>query len=229
MQPEVAKFQFEIRYTNILNFGPVAREIISPYLKLASGFRINNQGLLEEEIKLDFDLGNFSIDVRWDKMVILSENNMLQYNDENSNLGIAFSILDKLSNSSSFGSIKNYILLATCLISAKDTHSNSLDRFRDKFFVKNCFQHFKPSDYAVIFEKEEDEKLTTLTLGPYSNKDLVFRNIKSIGYVDTNSENDINGFMVDIKIFEPISKIKHKTFVELTKQVLTFSEILKEI
>lgn len=48
------KFQFEIRYTNKLNFNSVAREVIAPIIKLQSNIDIINQEQLEEQIKLDF-------------------------------------------------------------------------------------------------------------------------------------------------------------------------------
>jgi len=59
------KFQFEIRYTNILYFNSVALEAIPPFIKLNSNIDMIDQGQLEEQIKLDFD-SNWSLNVRWD-------------------------------------------------------------------------------------------------------------------------------------------------------------------
>jgi len=220
------RFQFEIRYTNILNFNSVAREAISPFIKLASNIVIVNQGQLEEQIKLDFD-SNWSLDVRWDRVIAISESDINVFQEETSSLNILFSILEQLSLAKSFGTIKDYLLFATFVKIVDQPIETITESFRTKFLKDNVFDIFKSDDYRITFEKTNDDKVTTVSIGTFSEKDLILKNIYT--YIHQSPDSTDVGYIMDIKFYEKISKANYNLFKGLVRQANKSSEILNKI
>ena len=225
------KFQFEARYTHILNFNVVAREIISPYLKLATGFNISNQNLLEESIRLNFDTDDFAIEFRWDRAFIIGERNINRFDDENSAIKVFFDILTKLRNSSYFGRFTVCIYLAFLVKISNDSREKILANFKEKYFkpdIKNILD--SPNDLAFVLEKKITDSLTeTVTVGPYSEEDNITHNLFPFdsSELEMLHSSDKQGKMVQLKIIENTSTVTFKTFKELIKTTNRYSEYLK--
>ena len=127
MNSIVTVFQFEIRYSHILNFSQIGRKIIAPYVKLAQSISVENQNSLEERLVLNFEDDEYLIIVAWDRLLIKGQNSISKYTEPNSPFQMPFlDILDKLRKLSEFGSIKN-ILFAINYI-------KKLDVTKDKLF-----------------------------------------------------------------------------------------------
>jgi hypothetical protein len=98
-----AKFQFEVRYTHILDFNQIGRGIIAPFVKLSTGFNIGNEGTVEELIRLEFAHDKFAMEFRWDRAFVYTEGDLSRFNEETSSINIFFKILKKLKDHQSFG------------------------------------------------------------------------------------------------------------------------------
>lgn len=213
------RFHFEVRYSHILNFSTVVKDVLSPYLRLVTSFKISNQGLLEENIKLLFEDDAYAIDVRWDKIIFTAENDINRFNDENSPISIFFEILDKLGKKESFGMITNCVFMAVMVNISEEKHEKILKDFKGQYLNSNTDKFFtEPDDIAIVLEKQENDRLTSITIGPYSPKDIPRRNLipfKSQELFIKLAEK--NGIMMEMKVFENNKNINFKYFKELIK------------
>ena len=115
MEALIPRIQFEIRYTHILNFSTIIKEIISPFIKLGDNFNISNQGSLIEGIKINFEKEKFSIECLWDRMILITQEDIDQLGDQNATIKVFFDIYNKLKEYPSFGEIRNYLLVLTVI------------------------------------------------------------------------------------------------------------------
>ena len=168
------KFQFEVRYTHILNFSLIAREILSPYLKLTTGFQIFGQNSLEETIRINFEEDCFHIDVRWDRILLVGERDIERFDDENSQIKVFFEIIDKLQTTNSFGNFTGFFLLIYFVKIQDKTQNKILDEFISKYCnveVRKLLND--PNDIGITLEKSNHAgKQEAITVGPFTNKEI---------------------------------------------------------
>jgi hypothetical protein len=197
------KIHFEVRYTHILNFSFVIKEILGPYLKLASSFSISNQGTAEESYKLDFSDDSFSIDFRWDRMIFLSERNIERFKEENSQIQIFFEVAEKLKSKDTFGVFTNYVYLVDML----KVIDNSFDKIKadiqTEFLTKNTDRIINnPDDLAIVLEKNGKNKNINITFGPFSESDINARNLIPFKSQELIELKNSSGILIELKIFE---------------------------
>lgn len=212
------KFQFEVRYTNILNFSLTARNVVSPFLKLAKSFNIFNQGMLEEQIKLNFDDDAFAIDLRWDRIILIAEKDISRFSDNNSPVKTFFQILDKLSKESSFGVITNYLFWVTLVKIMPENYSAILANFKKNNLNPNVDIFIQdPDDISIVLEKKDGQKLTSIAIGPFSQTDIINRGL--IPFKSPELQGLINsvGLIMELKIFESSSSVDFTIFKELIR------------
>ncbi len=216
------KFQFEVRYTHILNFNGIVREIISPFVKLCSGFNIFNEGKQDESIRLIFE-DDFFIDVRWDKIILLSERNPSRFDDENSQITVFFKILKKLQEATTFGKLNNYYFLLYMVKLSDETTAEILNSFRKKYFQDSVIK-FLPNanDCSIILEHHDDKKnkQESISIGPYSYKDNSKHTLSIFNSVELSDMRipTAKGRMLHITFSEDIVDLSFKILRDLVKQ-----------
>jgi hypothetical protein len=78
---------------------PIWQEkIITPFVQFATAISVTNEGNLAESLKLIFEKEAYSIECKWDRLILLSEGNLNNFLSSNStpieilNLAISFNI-----------------------------------------------------------------------------------------------------------------------------------------
>lgn len=231
-----AKFQFEIRYTPILNFQSIYRELLAPYIKLSSGFRINNKNQDSEYITIVFEEEGVHIDCRWDRLILLTQGDHQSIIDPDGLSKIYFEIFEKLKTNDSFGIINNYIAVA----SGVTTHKQSdikLEQVK-KNFIEYYFQNSiskrleskNQPDPAIIFDfVDNDGNDNNLSIGPYDyDKDFKKRNLAPYNSEKFESLKSNYGYMVEYKITSTDSRVDLTTISSFFKKLDSFYDIYSE-
>ena len=68
--------QYEIRYSNILNFTGWVRDIVNPFVKVATSISLDAPNSHRERIILNFDDEYMQMFVTWDRIIFKSEGDM---------------------------------------------------------------------------------------------------------------------------------------------------------
>lgn len=234
----IPKFQFEIRYTYILDFDSRYKSIMSPYLRFASGMQLHGQGTRNEYVKLLFDEHGYSIDCRWDRMVFVYEGDINNLKNPQSALKkFFFEIFDQISSLDSYGKTNNFLLVANGIkLTEDESFENIVGKFNDNYLNQNTFQHFdgNDKDTAIITEYIKDGISITQTFGPYNHSaDLNKQNLIPFGEVIDTELNTKNGYMMQFKCFEETSNIdfeKATVLIEETDQVFqAYSEEVENL
>ena len=219
------KFQLEIRYTHILNFSSISREIVAPFIKLCSNFNVINEGTLEESLRLEFLEDAFWIEFRWDRAILLTEGDLSRFDDENSSIKTFFDILKIFRQQNSFGVIKNYLQLVFLVKTSKESAQEVLSKFKDDYLNDKIYKFVKnPSDLSVVIEKSTEGMFESVTLGPYLYKDIAMRGLlpfKSSGLESLNHP-DAHGRMVLQQIVENTTEYSFKTFRDKVRNIEKF-------
>lgn len=221
-----ARIQFEIKYTHILNFGSLYKEVVSPYLKLSSGFTLHNQNTPQEYIQILFEEDNFHIDCRWDRIIFVSEGSLSKFKDTKSSFKIFFEIFEKLRAQSSFGKINNYVALAHGVrIKEKEDFESLVESFQGNFLkskVNNISAGKAVDDIAIILEFTEGGKDVNLSIGPYDyEKDIDNRNLTPFKSSELNPIKENHGYIMQLKINEVTQEVnfeKVTSFIEIVEK-----------
>jgi len=214
------KLQFEVRFTHIIASN-VIREIVNPFLKLTSSFNIQDQGILEEQIRLNFEEDSFSIICSWDRVILISENNINRFLEEHSSITILFDILRKLSESESFGVFTNYLFNAYVVKIQQDNDGDVLELFRDKFLnssvIDKIFQS-QATDYSVTIDRVDGSKITNIMIGPYTGKDIERYNLYPLRKQNAERIKNKLGNLISVKIFNKSNNIDLSIFKKLIQE-----------
>lgn len=219
-----AKFQFELRYSHVLDFRDQYKAVIAPYLKLASGFQILNQQALEEYVRLEFADSAASIEVRWDRMILLSEGDLDRMKPKGFLPSkIFWEIYDKLSNLESFGQFANYIASVQGIDVREIGSSESNNGFLDEYFSKGKLASWigkdELLDLAFIVEvKTSDGIEVTITHGPFHGvKDIQRRGLIPFKSESLSRLHSAEGRMIDTKLVRRGGSADHAEFVQCIK------------
>lgn len=217
--------QFEVRFTQILNFNQIIREILSPYLRMSSTFNFFNQGRFEESIKLNFEEDQYSIDCRWDRIVFYCENDPNRFAQQNSTMKIFWEILEKLTSIPTFGALRNFVFLNYEINILDKQPLEILKNFKSKFFTNEIDRIMKePNEIAVILEKTTSNKVTAITFGPYSNADNKKYNFFPFKGEKVQEVQDKFGTLLKIQVSDQITKIDTELFKKLLEEQKDFSK-----
>lgn len=221
------KFHFEVRYTHILNFSTVIKEILSPYLKLASSFIIGNQGTLEESYRLDFEEDSLWFDCRWDRMIFLSERNIDRFKEENSPIKFFFEIADKLAKRETFGIYTNYIVIVDLLKVTDQTFEQVRDEMKSGYLTIKTDELIKnPDDIAITLQKNTKNKDITLGFGPFSQNDIIERKLIPFKSQELLNILEASGKLMEVKIFEKTGEINFSLFKELLSLINGYAKLI---
>ena len=147
------KTQFEIRYTNILDFPSRYKAIVSPFLRLAT-FNIHSMDTLEEFIVLNFNNEPNIIDLRWDKAIFYTTREVSSLYQKNGPTTSYFEIFSRLKELESFGLVQNMLLAKWWL-----NESCPRDEYFKRYIKKSAqVDGFELDDIAIIEEYTNNEK-----------------------------------------------------------------------
>lgn len=230
-----ARIQFEIKYTHVLNFSNIYREIVSPYLKLSSGFKLQHQNTPQEYIQLIFDEDNFHVDCRWDRIIFVSEGSLSKFKDSKSSFKIFFEIFEQIRKQPSFGKVNNYVALVHGIkLYDNKTSQDLVENFQKKFLNDNTFKICAGNDVkdlAVVLDFNELNKEVDITFGPFDpERDIQTRNLHPFKSQELNKISEDLGYIMELKLNDVTQEInfsKFKTFIELVEKYYSkFDQLL---
>lgn len=196
--------QFEIRFTPILNFAAISKEIIGPYIQRTSTFQLENENTINEKLNLNFENDSYSIILWWDRLILRTT---VGVNDLDKSNSIAqepfFSIFDKLKSNTSFGKVNNtlFFTLSVNVKELKDVQE-SLNEITSRYLQSDVVEKILPefNDTAVVLEKRNSKQEKTITFGPYQGiNDFKKRNIE-ITQQNIKLLSGIVGTMIEYKV-----------------------------
>ena len=217
------KYQFEIRYTNILNFNDIYREIASPYLKVAD-FVINRNLDGSEYIVLHFKDEKVMIDVRWDRIIFTVEGKREDMDASAGPLYYYFEILDKIAESPAFGKFKNAVLGRWQLLEL-ESDVEVVKAFSKKFLTdKNIFVGEEGYDLADIMVTlnfgDPQTKSMKINYGPFKPEvDIVGQNLLLFTPTKDEELNAKNRILIYAIAFEETNEGNLATFKTLNKKL----------
>ncbi|WP_040254123.1 hypothetical protein [Psychroserpens mesophilus] len=226
-------FQFEIRFTKILDFSEISRSLLAPFVKLASDVSVDKQNSTEEMTILKFDEDNYLIMVSWDRLVLRGQGEIKTFVKKKSYVEIPFlKILDRIKSIEGFGNIKSF-LFATTYVAKLDTSLDNLPKlFKSKIFnddLEDISSEF--SDYAIVMlEKKESGDLTEIRFGPYLNPtDIMNRTIVPLN-INRLGDIEFTGVIFEYKNFLKSNEINLDNFSkEEEKSTKIFSDLCKKL
>ncbi|MEA3495572.1 MAG: hypothetical protein U9R42_06000 [Bacteroidota bacterium] len=207
--------QFEIRYSNILNFPLIIREAIAPFVKLASRIGIDNENSHSERITLFFDEQYYQIVILWDRIYIKVENNgYFSLNENNSIIEEPFlNLFSKISEMKGFGEIKNCLFFSIFVHPKKDNLDIVIKDFTEKYFTKNSLSLLPNySDIGISVEKNDDRSQIFLNFGPYIGADDLKKKNIVIKNTELLKELECTGEMLEYKYFENNKNVHFKLY-----------------
>lgn len=165
--------QLEFRYTQILNFSHVVRELFSTYLRLTTSFNISNQGKLQEVIRINFDDDLYFIECRWDRIIFITQDDPKRFLKANSTMKLFWEIVEKLSKLSTFGMFKSSAFYTFEIKLLKETQEDIIKKFKAKYLTAEVDKILnQASDLGIVMEKFTPEKQITINYGVYSYIDI---------------------------------------------------------
>lgn len=171
--------QFEIRYSNILNFPHVIGEVLAPFVKLADRLNIDQENSHQEKLTLFFDEEQYIIITTWDRIILKKENLTQDLAENNSILESPFlDIFAKLKEVKEFGEISNF-LFYSFNVNIVDKEINEVkDGFINQRLDKSFINKMPNiSDVGISIEFKEKNGRLLLNSGPYVGiEDLQKRN-----------------------------------------------------
>ncbi|MDD3878139.1 MAG: hypothetical protein PHT69_16085 [Bacteroidales bacterium] len=221
------KHQFEIRYTNILNFPSVIQEALAPFVPMANNVHIDRENNLRARFFLNFD--NYQIIVSWDRILIVFEGDIKELALSNSIIEEPFfNLFEKIKKLSYFGNVLNCLFYTICISHTDFKKDEIIEKFISKNINQTGMNEFvsNPSDIAITLVKNIDAKQLTITYGPYlGESDLLNRNA-----LPSSKEKLLNldklGLMAEIKIFEQIKSVSFTKYKEYLKHTLDYRDNL---
>ncbi|MGE0562769.1 MAG: hypothetical protein AB7O47_13200 [Flavobacteriales bacterium] len=219
MELLVPAFQVEIRYNHILNFSQIAREILSPYVKLSQSIKIENQNTLHEKVILNFEEENYTITANWDRLIFRGQGSLEKYYANNSAIEMPFfSILEKFKELSVFGSVQNILIAVNFLTKIESNKEELLKLFKERYLTdaSNKILTQDYNDIAITLEKREENNELSISFGPYFGfNDLLTRHVLPVNLESIKQEMDFMGILIEYKCFEKCNDIDFSKFKSL--------------
>ncbi len=219
--------QLEIRYSHLLGFPNCIYSTISPFVKLASGIRIENENTHNAVIHLFFKDSFDTISVRWDRLIYKSESHKQDLTASNQFIQEPFfNLFGKIEETEGFGVITNvlYYSIFTRIKSTSEMESIRSD-FEKRFFLDG-FDKIIPdkTDVGVIIERHNPEKQLTINIGPYTGPQEIEKHGRGNFNIDdpeTLSKISSIGEMMTLNLLHFTNKFNFSDFKNLHKEALS--------
>jgi hypothetical protein len=229
----VPTHQFEVRFSEIINFSSRARDVLAPFIKLASKIAIENENSVNERITLHFEQNNTTIGILWDRVILHHEpttdsKTYWSLSENNSIFEEPFlNILNKLLEINNGGQIKNYLMYSV-FVKPEDKDLTVIKKEISEKFFTPAVNSLLPGydDFAFTLEKHSEDTEFFYTYGPYVGiQDLNNRNVKIKGF-ELIKALDCKGIMLEYKEFELIKTIDFKKVQKCYNRQKSFIESL---
>ncbi|PSR03141.1 MAG: hypothetical protein BRD50_06410 [Bacteroidetes bacterium SW_11_45_7] len=223
MDSFIPKIQFEARFTNLLDFKSIRNKLLAPFVKYVSSFSLSNEGTHSEGILLEFENDYFSIDCKWDRLILVSQYNLDRLGDKNSQISLFFEILKRFQDYEGFGKMLNYVCQIIRVDVGEESFENYCTRFRDKYLTETALDILHgTNDISIVLDKwDEDEKKIQTKFGPYHPNDINRHNL-----IPFPMEDDVfkdirgkNGYINIVTLFESRSKIDQNVLKEAIQEI----------
>ncbi len=231
MSYHVLLHQFEIRFSNMLDFPKSVNTVLSPFVKLATRVGISNENSRNEIIELRFEPEFYKIRVYWDRVVITTQIPLEKQILNNSVIEEPFlNIFDKISQLDSFGSVKN-ILHYTIILALKNNKSRneSFQEIKKHYLTNNTKKLLSDFDeIGISLSKSSDSEIEEIQIGNFVGKqDFERRNIE---FFDKSIEKllEESGELLEIKFFEKKDNIRFSDYKKITQKALNKINMLWE-
>lgn len=233
MEIHQLRTQFEIRYTPILDFSSRIRPIVSPYLRLAQKYAVDNRDQIDEYIRLIFSEENFIISFHWDRIVINTEGEFSNIFSTNSTANeIFFSVFNQILEFDSFGKISYYVFETFFVRLVGLEKEQVIRNFKDAF-LRDSMSEFSsdlPEDIEIRITKKDGNKVHRIHSGPYMNTDdIKAYNLLPFSNLDCEKQlKEKYGYIVQVNISEKSEKkITSKIVNSLIEEADKYQLILK--
>lgn len=176
---EILKIQIETRFSHILDFSARYKAILSPYLKMST-FKIENFGAPEEYCVLAFKDEPITIDLRWDRAILVAPPTIKNLFDKKGPIVFYFDILEKLRALDSFGEVLNLFEAVWILKEGVSTTS-----YVEKYLKeKNAVTGFTFEDVSIVEDYKDKEDMIQIQHGLFKYD----KDIKKYGLFDSNND-----------------------------------------
>ena len=213
--------QFEIRYSNILNFPLIIRDAIAPFVQLASRISIDNENSHRERITLFFEEQHYQIVISWDRIYLKFENNgYFSLNENNSIIEEPFfNLFQRISEMKGFGEIRNCLFFSLFVYPKKEDLDTIISNFTKKYLTRNSLTLLNNySDIGVSVEKNDDKSQIFLNFGPYIGVDDLKKKNIDVKSVELQKKIECTGEMLEYKYFENNKNINFKLYKNIFKK-----------
>ncbi len=213
----VPAHQFEIRFTNLINFPFIIREVLSPFVPLAKAIQIERENTLQARFTLTFD--TYSVLVFWDRVVFRFEGDTSTLLENNSIVEEPFfNIFSKIKELKDFGTITNMLHYTVCMNIIEGKTKEVVVNDFSKMYLNESTKKImsNPNDLGIILEDKIGSIGININFGPYTGiDDLKNRNITPV--TDHIIENSAKfGEFAEIKLVETSKIANFKKYKELS-------------
>jgi hypothetical protein len=214
--------QFEVRYTGMLNFSNIGKNIVGPYVQLANRISIENEGRINERLRLHFDSDSYHIDVHWDRLVLRYEGDLGVLIERNSIIEEPyFSILGKLQEQDTFGHLTDHLAYTIFVKVINKSREEIFERFNSKMITQYASELVEGfTDTAVTIERISDELEENITYGPYLGISDILRRVSDFSHKSLPFEADARGVICEVKMLKRDSNIDFKIYKSLVTKIL---------
>ncbi len=222
----IPRLQFELRFTNLLNFKSIIEDIGAPFIKLTSGFSITSKSPQDTFLKLIFEEDSYYIDCRWDRLILVSDGTIDFFSNTNSApIKMFFEFLDILKGEKSFGNFI-YCILQVYFLNQKYTgYEDILDSY--KKFITDDVKSILPgyNDFAIHPDKRINDRNISVVFGPLNEIDLERRDLFPFNK-SLKSQKPLNGNLVEVSFSEKIKSYKQNIFKNAFEEVLKYKTVI---
>ncbi len=221
MSDLVPYIQYEIRYSNILNFTGWVRDVVNPFVKVATNISLDAPNSHRERIALNFEDERLQLIVTWDRILFKCEGNIEKLKHGNSTINtVFFKIVEKISSHESFGTHINQLLFVTFVKIKNEKQENVYSDLKTKYLKSTVDSILgNKADFAITLQETKGEMNSSVTFGPYNGLiDLSNRNMLPTD-VKLSEQCAGIGEMAEIKLFNTNKHIVNfDSFKELIDQ-----------
>jgi len=215
-----AAYQFEIRFTRILNFSNVINTSLSPFVAIASNINVENENTKDVRYTLDFAEAQYKIIIAWDRLVIRYEGKIESLCEANSPIEEPFfNLYDRITSLEEFGKTTDYLLYALMINKMEGNKADLLAAFMSKYYQAEKIKSIlsEPTDLAIIIDKKLKDDYTQVIHGPYLGLDDLNARKAFPNYINPDKFDGL-GEMAEIKIFRKADKMNFSTFKLIFKE-----------
>jgi hypothetical protein len=211
-------------------FPQLAREILGPFVKFATSVGTSGTQRFDDSINLESRTDRYSIELRWDRLILISEGMHESFLKSNSTaIEIYSEVLQTISNSAQFTEILNCIIQIYGIKILDAKNSNEIvNAFSDKYLNNDSRLLESPTDISIVIESgSKDLNFNHIEFGPFSLDDIRKRNLMPFSSeLEKLKLDEKYGLMLEYSQFQVTKKFDFKIVKE---SLLTFEKFFANL